>query len=124
VQRAMPPSRYQMPKRPSSSPTPPNASLLERILDKGVVVIGDIRIALADIELLRIQLRLLIMSVEKAKGAGARSVLGAGNHGALSRNEEPAVRREERQWTKAHLALNRRATKKRKNDSQLYGYRS
>jgi hypothetical protein len=44
--------------------------LLDRILDKGVVIIGDIKISVADIELLKIQIRLLIASVDKAKELG------------------------------------------------------
>jgi hypothetical protein len=46
------------------------ADLLERILDKGVVLAGDIRIKLADIELLTINIRLLLASVDKAKEMG------------------------------------------------------
>ena len=43
------------------------ADVLERILDKGMVIAGDIKINLVDIELLTIQIRLLICSVDKAK---------------------------------------------------------
>jgi len=46
------------------------AEILERILDKGIVVAGDITIAIADIELLKIKLRLLVASVDKAKEMG------------------------------------------------------
>ncbi|WP_448317332.1 gas vesicle protein GvpJ [Streptomyces sp. CO7] len=46
------------------------ADLLERILDKGVVIAGDIKIDLLDIELLTIRLRLFIASVDTAKRAG------------------------------------------------------
>jgi hypothetical protein len=46
------------------------ADLLERILDKGIVIAGDIRIKLVDVELLTIQLRLVICSVDKAKEIG------------------------------------------------------
>lgn len=46
------------------------ADILERVLDKGVVIAGDIRIQLADVELLNIKIRLLIASVEKAKEIG------------------------------------------------------
>ena len=42
------------------------ADLLERILDKGVVISGDIKIKLVDIELLTIQIRLVICSVDRA----------------------------------------------------------
>jgi hypothetical protein len=46
------------------------ADLLERILDKGIVIAGDISISLVDIELLTIKLRLLIASVDKAQEMG------------------------------------------------------
>jgi hypothetical protein len=46
------------------------ADLLERVLDKGVVIAGDIRISLVDVELLTIQLRLVICSVDKAQEMG------------------------------------------------------
>lgn len=46
------------------------ADLLERILDKGIVIAGDIKIRLVDVELLTIQLRLVICSVDKAKEMG------------------------------------------------------
>ena len=42
------------------------ADVLERVLDKGLVIAGDIKIKLVDIELLTIQIRLLVCSVEKA----------------------------------------------------------
>lgn len=46
------------------------ADLVERILDKGIVVAGDVVISVADIELLKIKLRLVICSVDKAKEIG------------------------------------------------------
>jgi hypothetical protein len=46
------------------------ADVLERILDKGVVIAGDIRIRLVDVELLTINIRLLIASVDKAREMG------------------------------------------------------
>jgi len=46
------------------------ADLLDRILDKGVVIVGDIKIDLVDVELLTIKIRLLIASVDKAKSMG------------------------------------------------------
>ena len=46
------------------------ADILERVLDKGVVIAGDIRVKLLDIELLTLQLRLVIASVDKAKEMG------------------------------------------------------
>lgn len=46
------------------------ADVLERVLDKGVVIAGDIKINLLDIELLTVKLRLLVASVDKAKEMG------------------------------------------------------
>ncbi len=46
------------------------ADILERVLYKGIVIAGDIRIQLADVELLNIKIRLLIASVDKAKEIG------------------------------------------------------
>lgn len=46
------------------------ADILERVLNTGVVVAGDIRVQIADIELLTIQIRLVICSVEKAQEIG------------------------------------------------------
>ena len=52
-------------------PTTANlADILERVLDKGIVIAGDIKIDLLDIELLTIRLRLFISSVETARKAG------------------------------------------------------
>lgn len=46
------------------------ADLLERVLDKGVVIAGDIKVSLLDIELLTIQIRLVVCSIDKAKEMG------------------------------------------------------
>ncbi len=46
------------------------ADVLERVLDKGIIIAGDIRVKLVDIELLSIQIRLVICSVDKAKEMG------------------------------------------------------
>ena len=46
------------------------ADILERVLDKGIVIAGDIQINLLDIELLTIKLRLLVASVDRAKEMG------------------------------------------------------
>lgn len=43
------------------------ADILERVLDKGIVIAGDIKIQLADVDLLNIKIRLLITSVDRAK---------------------------------------------------------
>lgn len=44
--------------------------ILDRILDKGLVVAGDIKINLANVELLTIQIRLLVCSIDKAEEIG------------------------------------------------------
>src|SRR3954468_1422221 len=46
------------------------ADVLERVLDKGIVIAGDIQVNLLDIELLTIKLRLVVASVDKAKEIG------------------------------------------------------
>jgi hypothetical protein len=46
------------------------SDVLERVLDKGIVIAGDIKVKLVDIELLSIQIRLVICSVDKAKEMG------------------------------------------------------
>jgi hypothetical protein len=46
------------------------ADILERVLDKGVVIAGDITISLVGVELLSIKLRLLVASVDKAMEMG------------------------------------------------------
>ena len=63
--------RYAAPDTPPYAPVTGNlADLLERVLDKGIVIAGDIKIDLLDIELLTIRLRLFIASVDTAKKAG------------------------------------------------------
>lgn len=46
------------------------ADILERVLDKGIVIAGDIKIQIADIDLLTIKIRLLLCSVDKAMEMG------------------------------------------------------
>ena len=66
------------PSRPYSAsvgqygrPQPANlADILERVLDKGIIIAGDIRVNLLDIELLTIKIRLLVVSVDKAAEMG------------------------------------------------------
>ena len=52
--------------RPSSSGSPNLADILERVLDKGVVIAGDVSVSIAEIELISIKVRLVICSVDKA----------------------------------------------------------
>lgn len=91
------------------------AELLERILDKGVVIAGDVKVQLLDIELLTIQLRLVVCSIDKAKEMGldwwanrpvfdttpragevegkSSSALPAGDSGSASSADMDALRR-------------------------------
>ena len=55
----------------AAAPAAPNlADILERILDNGLVIAGDVTINLLDIELLTIKVRLLVASVDKAREIG------------------------------------------------------
>ena len=62
----------QRARRDSTAPPQPAnlADILERVLDKGIIIAGDIRVNLLDIELLTIKIRLLIVSVDKAQEMG------------------------------------------------------
>jgi hypothetical protein len=60
--------RNPLPGRPTTDTN--LADILERVLDKGIVIAGDIQINLLDIELLTIKLRLLIASVDRAREMG------------------------------------------------------
>jgi Gas vesicle protein len=62
---AQTPQRLLGRREPSQLP-----DVLERVLDKGIVIAGDIQVSLLDIELLTIKLRLLIASADKAKEMG------------------------------------------------------
>ena len=46
------------------------ADILERVLDKGIVIAGDIKVQIADVDLLTIKIRLLVCSVDKAMEMG------------------------------------------------------
>ena len=46
------------------------ADLLDRVLDKGLVVAGDVTVSLANVELLTIRIRLLVCSIDKAEQIG------------------------------------------------------
>src|SRR4051794_32449850 len=50
--------------------SPGLVDVLDRILDKGLVVAGDIKISLANVELLTLQIRLLVCSIDKAEQIG------------------------------------------------------
>ena len=53
-----------------TSRPPGLVDVLDRILDKGLVIAGDIKVSLANVELLTLQIRLLICSIDKAEQIG------------------------------------------------------
>ena len=96
-----------LPGRPESQTN--LADILERVLDKGIVIAGDIQINLLDIELLTIKLRLLVASVDRAREMGINwwesdsslQSLGpggeeGGDHGRLERENRDLRERLER----------------------------
>ncbi len=60
--------------------------VLERVLDKGIVIAGDIKVKIVDIELLSLQIRLVICSVDKAREMGMDWWV---NNPVFSRQTEP-----------------------------------
>jgi hypothetical protein len=63
---AQPPTRAPAYGATSRAPNPASlADVLERVLDKGIIIAGDIRVDLLQIELLTIRIRLLVASVDK-----------------------------------------------------------
>jgi hypothetical protein len=67
--------------------------VLDRVLDKGLVVAGDIRVSLAEVELLTIRIRLMICSIDKAEQIGLDwwkydHHLSPGRHALSAENEE------------------------------------
>jgi hypothetical protein len=69
--RPLPAANYNRAEmRPRESGPANLADILERVLDKGIVIAGDIQINLLDIELLNIKLRLLVASVDRAREMG------------------------------------------------------
>ncbi|GAA0725358.1 gas vesicle protein [Dactylosporangium roseum] len=75
------------------------ADILERVLDRGLVIAGDIQVNLLDIELLTVKLRLLIASVDTARQLGINwwesdPFLTGGDRRAVEERRAPAVRGE------------------------------
>jgi len=68
--RQLEPRRVDLQRASSGARSANLADILERVLDKGIVIAGDIQINLLDIELLTIKLRLLVASVERAQEMG------------------------------------------------------
>ena len=68
--------------------------VLDRVLDKGLVIAGDIKVSLAEVELLTIRIRLLVCSLDKAQEIGLdwwrydRDLSPGAQRSALVENEE------------------------------------
>ncbi|MEU5031267.1 gas vesicle protein [Streptomyces milbemycinicus] len=88
------PSRRAGTSREPARHEPANlADILERVLDKGIVIAGDIQINLLDIELLTIKIRLLVASVDRAREMGIDwwehdPTLSSGARDVLEENEQ------------------------------------
>lgn len=85
--------RYTGP--PPATGTQNLADILERVLDKGIVIAGDIQVNLLDIELLTVKLRLVIASVDKAREIGIdwwQSDPFLSEHSRLLANENRALK--------------------------------
>ena len=71
TQAGLPATTDQTTSAVSGAPQPANlGDILERVLDKGIVIAGDIQVNLLDIELLTIKLRLVIASLDTAREVG------------------------------------------------------
>src|SRR5690242_15403998 len=92
--------RYSMANQ-AIRPNPESlADVLERVLDKGIIIAGDIRVNLLDIELLTVKIRLLVVSVDKAMEMGIDwwkndPMLSSGEQDLESENRELRRRLEE-----------------------------
>ena len=112
------------------------ADILERVLDKGVVIAGDIKIKLVEIELLTIQIRLVVCSVERAMAMGMDWWRTDPNWSMLAREQSqlpspaegangpelaaptPVNRMEQRVETEPHRAAQRDLQREPQSDSQ------
>ena len=91
-----------MPEFANPSRTHGLVDILDRVLDKGLVVAGDIKINLANVELLTIQVRLLVCSIDKAQQIGLNwwqsdPRLTSSNNMALGTGADERLRRIEEQ---------------------------
>ena len=87
--------------------------VLDRVLDKGLVVAGDIKVSLAEVELLTIRIRLLICSIDKAEQIGLDwwkydHHLSPGRRAISAENEE--LRRQVRALERRLASVTRRRT--------------
>jgi hypothetical protein len=92
--------------------------VLDRVLDKGLVVAGDIKVSLAEVELLTIRIRLLICSLDKAQEIGLdwwrydRELSPGGQRKTVAEHEE--LRRQIQQLERRVEALTAAPARKRR----------
>jgi hypothetical protein len=103
-----PSALHGSPTRTSSSGL---VDILDRVLDKGLVIAGDVKISIAEVELLTIRIRLLICSIDKAQEIGLDwwkhdRHLSAGGHQQLALENQSLRQRVaalERQLVRAEM---------------------
>ena len=96
--------------------------VLDRVLDKGLVIAGDIKVSLAEVELLTIRIRLLVCSLDKAQEIGLdwwrydRDLSPGGQRRVLAEHEElqAQVRQLERKVEALTASAPARATRRRR----------
>lgn len=79
------------------------ADILERVLDKGIVVAGDISISIGEVELLSIKIRLVVASVDKAREMGINWWLNDPNLNANAADNNTLKENQELKKRIAHL---------------------
>ena len=114
-----------------TSRPPGLVDVLDRILDKGLVIAGDIKVSLANVELLTLQIRLLVCSIDKAEQIGLNwwrydSNLTTRAAAAEAENTElrervAALERELRQLSAAEPAASRGGSKSRVSSASKRG---
>jgi len=93
--------------------------VLDRVLDKGLLVAGDIRVSLAEVELLTIRIRLIVCSIDKAQEIGLDwwkydHHLAPGRERLSSENE--ALKRQVRQLEKQLASMSRKGAARSLNN--------
>ncbi len=100
------------------------ADILERVLDKGIVIAGDIQVNLLDIELLTIKIRLLVASVDRAKEMGINwwesdpsLTTSAGDRDQLAEENRQLRERLERLERALELPVGQSSTEEKEHDA-------
>lgn len=99
-----------MERVPTVSGTTNLIDILDRILDKGLVIAGDIRVSLANVELLTIRIRLLVCSVDKAEQIG----LNWWKYDPNLTSAQPVQQLQPAPTAQARVASNRAASNRRR----------